>query len=288
MLEEIIITIMDDLYTELHTTYTTMFASRSAKNDFKLEILRLKTKAQNQFLLSSTLTKDMCPDFFMHCEYMLSMYPKSFRKSYNVKTNVCGLLAMLPTISLKNYQKNLFLNRYIPFVIVLEKRQNKYRILYFVSNSIVHTTSILLPGMITFGDLYNTRNQDIKHSFHIMSIILSLSMSVVANFIILYKINQKFSIYLQYYRTMKHEIWKMITMTGQYEAETMDDKIFKTFSATMEKFIEELHNFEYEFTLSTSKSEDIGSASAPSPSKNIECDCECNCDNVPECNSHQV
>jgi hypothetical protein len=209
---------------------------------------------------------------------MLSMYPDSFNKTYNIKTNVEGLLTMLPNINLDTFQKDLFMTRYIPFVMVLETRQKRYRILHYVSNSIVHSTSILLPGMITFGDLYDTRNQDIKHMFHVLSIIFSLIMSIVANFIILYKINQKFSIYVQYYRTMKHEIWKMITNTGPYEH---NDNIFKYFSKTMETYIEELHNFEYEFTLLSSRTEEV-SSSKKQEKQYDECDCEC------EFESHHV
>ena len=163
-------------------------------------------------------------------------------------------------MQLTEEQYNIFRYEYLYKLRYLERRKMKFKRLFCFSNISLQLGSVILPTLITIKD--NKSVQDIpnvKKLMDISAITLSVIMGVITNLTVFFKVNQRYSLYTQYDNKLKQEMRRFITYSEKYNDTDVKDvhRLFPQFSLSIENYIEELSNQEYDYIVGN-KEKDMG------------------------------
>ena len=153
-------------------------------------------------------------------------------------------------MQLTEEQYNIFKNEYLSKLKYLERRKKKFKKLFCFSNTSLQIGSVILPTLITIKDNINVHDvPELKKTMDYSAIILSVIMGIITNLTVFFKVNQRYSLYTQYDNKLKQEMRRFITYSEKYNDNDVKDthRLFPQFSVSIENYIEELSNQEYDY-----------------------------------------
>ena len=151
----------------------------------------------------------------------------------NFANNVSGIVDDLEFA--KPYDRAIIKHRFLDEISYYEKKRNETRKFYNIFRFIVTTGSILLPAILSMGQMDPAklpRNFDMVSYWSAWSI--SLLVTASNGFLQLFSLDKNYFSYSMVVEQLKTEGWQFFGLSGKYEDYPTHQDAYKTFSKSVE------------------------------------------------------
>ena len=151
----------------------------------------------------------------------------------NFANNVSGIVDDLELA--KPYDRAIIKHRFLDEISYYEKKRNETRKFYNIFRFIVTTGSILLPAILSMGQMDPAklpRNFDMVSYWSAWSI--SLLVTASNGFLQLFSLDKNYFSYSMVVEQLKTEGWQFFGLSGKYEDYPTHQDAYKTFSKSVE------------------------------------------------------
>tara|TARA_B100001094_G_scaffold325480_1_gene379902 strand:+ start:22066 stop:22806 length:741 start_codon:yes stop_codon:yes gene_type:complete len=135
----------------------------------------------------------------------------------------------------KPYDKAIIKNRFLDEITYYEKKRNETKKFYNIFRFIVTTGSILLPAILSMGQMDPTK---LPRNFDMFSYWCSWTISLMVTgsngFLQLFSLDKNYFSYSMVVEQLKTEGWQFFGLSGKYEDYPDHQSAYKTFSKSVE------------------------------------------------------
>tara|TARA_B110000495_G_C23012641_1_gene599156 strand:- start:320 stop:1075 length:756 start_codon:yes stop_codon:yes gene_type:complete len=152
---------------------------------------------------------------------------------HNFSNNVSGIIDDLELS--KPYDKSILKYRFLDEISYYETKRNETRKYYNAFRFIVTTGSILLPAILSMGQMDPAKlpkNFDMVSYWSAWSI--SLLVTASNGFLQLFSLDKNYFSYSMVVEQLKTEGWQFFGLSGKYEEYESHEEAYKTFSKAVE------------------------------------------------------
>ena len=155
----------------------------------------------------------------------------------NFSHNVSGIIDDIELE--KSYDKSILKFRFLDEISYYEQKRDHTRKYYNAFRFIVTTGSILLPAILSMGQMDPTKlPKNFDNVSYWSSWFISLTVTVCNGFVQLFSLDKNYYTYSIIVEQLKTEGWQYFQLAGKYEDDETHQEAYKPFCKSIEKIFQ--------------------------------------------------
>ena len=151
-------------------------------------------------------------------------------------------------LTLNNYNRLIFIKRYLSFLIITERRRSLFKLWYYFIRIFIQTGTLLTPAILSLQlfSSYVIAGTFIAWITWGMMVMVAIFNSMVG----IFDLDRKLVLYSTATEALQQEIWKYLEISGEYSefpSNTTHNDLFHMFCTNMEHLIYKITNMETTF-----------------------------------------